>query len=1052
MKPIKLVLENFGPYQHEEIRFDQFDELPLFLITGKTGSGKTSIFDGICYALYGKTSGNLREGKDMRSNFATVKEVTCVSLTFTHDNFTYQVVREPEQELAKKKGEGTTLRPSKVSLTQLDESGCEINQWIKKTEVETQIEDILKVDVNQFTQLILLPQGDFRKFLNASSDEKEGILRKLFHTAFYKEWASQLKELKKNYQQGLEQTSKQITAKWSEIPWSKEQLTQFELDESVEARLELLDLEIQHRQQGVALSSRKIEKKIEEQQLLSKALQEKEQQEQLFFKWQQELEVSAKLQEEEPDILAKKEELNKLNWLLSCQPQLEKWQENEGEKEQLLKRVATNRQEESKKIEEQADNQQQLATCHENTDKIEQAKQQLVKIEEMIPKIDEYRRLKRQESQKKEQLEQQLEQIEIVSQSLEKSAEQKHQLNQMIQLKDDYSKQLVDWQIKTKQYEEFNQLITQLACQEQKIEDSKKYLADLTKTLEQLFEDKEQVGLDYEKIKQQWQDMQGTRLALLLEANQPCPVCGSLDHPKKQNQEESWTLDQVQALEKQKEAVEKTFLDLNQQVVKVTTEKNIGLEGQQVELAKLHQFELEKQTNVPEELANLPHLNSNDQLLAVLKDNLATYSLEQEKIKEKLAEIAEQEQKLIQIEEKIKETNEEKSYLSEEVQESKQEVSRLEAKVSILLQYLDSNFIEQDLNQVKDSLKDTIEEGNRLLKKAQEEKESISQQLISIQIDQKHITQQLEKINQLQREIEGKITEKIQKSPYEDSFDQLIEQMVKQEEIDKLTQEIEEFKEKQMQTLVRQQQLKEELKVEQQPNKDEEQAQLNMCETELAHMQEEVTNLKYELKDCQQVYQWVSQTYHELKEQWDTLAALNQLSEVANGDGTQSKVSLERFVLQTYFNEVLRLANNRFMQLTHGRYSFQLNKASGSYKKASGLELNVYDDNLGGVRNIHTLSGGESFIAALALSLSLADVIQMQSGSVKIDALFIDEGFGSLDSESLETAMEALESIEGQGKMIGIISHVQELKQRIPQQLQVISDGQGQSRIKYQLI
>lgn len=128
-----------------------------------------------------------------------------------------------------------------------------------------------------------------------------------------------------------------------------------------------------------------------------------------------------------------------------------------------------------------------------------------------------------------------------------------------------------------------------------------------------------------------------------------------------------------------------------------------------------------------------------------------------------------------------------------------------------------------------------------------------------------------------------------------------------------------------------------------------------------------------------------------------------------------------------------------------------MNHEAGSYRNQTGLEINIYDDNSGTVRSAHTLSGGESFIAALALALSLAEVIQEQAGGVLIDALFIDEGFGSLDEEALEMAMEALETIENEGRMIGIISHIGELKARIPQQLQIKSNGNGQSTVHYQL-
>nr|WP_236671888.1 SbcC/MukB-like Walker B domain-containing protein [Enterococcus sp. BWB1-3] len=138
--------------------------------------------------------------------------------------------------------------------------------------------------------------------------------------------------------------------------------------------------------------------------------------------------------------------------------------------------------------------------------------------------------------------------------------------------------------------------------------------------------------------------------------------------------------------------------------------------------------------------------------------------------------------------------------------------------------------------------------------------------------------------------------------------------------------------------------------------------------------------------------------------------------------------------------------------LTNSRYQFELNKEKNSFRSQTGLEINIYDDNAGASRSARTLSGGESFIAALALALSLAEVIQEQAGGVLIEALFIDEGFGSLDEEALEMAIEALETIENEGRMIGIISHVTELKSRISQQMRINTNGVGQSSVGYQMM
>ena len=175
---------------------------------------------------------------------------------------------------------------------------------------------------------------------------------------------------------------------------------------------------------------------------------------------------------------------------------------------------------------------------------------------------------------------------------------------------------------------------------------------------------------------------------------------------------------------------------------------------------------------------------------------------------------------------------------------------------------------------------------------------------------------------------------------------------------------------------------------------------------------------------------------------------LVQLADTMNGKN-RYKTSLERYLLQNYLEEVLLVANERLLRLTKGRYQFQLADKEAGGRGAKGLDMDIYDDNSGQTRRVQTLSGGESFIAALALALSLADVIQNRAGGIAIEALFIDEGFGSLDEDSLEMALEALSMIETEGRLIGIISHVQELKERITRKLLVKAQGSGQSVIEF---
>lgn len=219
--------------------------------------------------------------------------------------------------------------------------------------------------------------------------------------------------------------------------------------------------------------------------------------------------------------------------------------------------------------------------------------------------------------------------------------------------------------------------------------------------------------------------------------------------------------------------------------------------------------------------------------------------------------------------------------------------------------------------------------------------------------------------------------------------------------------------------------------------------------SELEEVRNKTNILELMMKKNQEIVVKVKREIESKKEAQARLLELTELADILSGDGP-SKLSMERFVLQMYLKKILQRGNEKLVTLTNGRYRFEIKEEQGSSKKATGLEINIYDDNVGAIRSVNTLSGGESFIAALSLALSLAEIIQEEAGGIKIDAMFIDEGFGSLDEDALEMAIRALENIEGEGRIIGIISHVRELKERIPQQLQIISEN-GKSKVKTRL-
>ncbi|WP_258523025.1 AAA family ATPase [Loigolactobacillus coryniformis] len=342
MRPLSLIMTNFGPYAHETIDFTKFQETPLFLISGKTGSGKTTIFDGLCYALFGVTSGQERDGKMLRSDFATAADLTQVSFRFSHRDREYLIVRQPDQLVAKKRGDGYRDQPAKVTLT-VYQQGKEIQELTKKGQVATYIQALLHLDANQFAQIVLLPQGEFRKFLMSDSNDKEKVLRNLFGTQIYERWAQMLKDQRRTADKAFANANQQVTVILQQAFWLPE--FQAAADSAnpndVLAALQQQLPELTH-QVTVAEQQMQATRKIEQQQ--QAALTTAQQQ----AKWLQEQQANqvalAALADQEPAMAALQQQIKALEWAQGVQPLAQQCQQLTEQQRELEQSLTTLRQ------------------------------------------------------------------------------------------------------------------------------------------------------------------------------------------------------------------------------------------------------------------------------------------------------------------------------------------------------------------------------------------------------------------------------------------------------------------------------------------------------------------------------------------------------------------------------------------------------------------------------------------------------------------------------------------------------------------------------------
>ena len=1034
MLPKKIIMENFGPFVHEEVDFDELTEAPLFLISGKTGAGKTTIFDAITFALYGDASGGVRSSNEIRSSFAEPTEETRVQFIFEHQGRKYSIERWPKQTLAKKNGKGETTKNQKVQLSIFNDKGQEAEAYTKVDTVNEVIYQILNLQKDQFRQIVMLPQGEFRTFLNANSTEKETVLRSLFGTSFYRQFTENLKLQKCELEKSVSEMTTRIDQLFQQVVAEKG----VTYGESLNLAREYLLLE----EQELLKSQTELAEKQAKQKALQQQLQRAQELSESFKQEQQTRRELLKIEEQLPEQEEKKQQLVRGRELEKIRPTYDRIQE-------LVKQQIQQTDEATENQQRAAELEQQYSECQKQTTDFEQQsaewqtkEQQLQSLNALLPLVKQKEQLMKQKTELTDKQAKQQEHLTEIIQQIKVHEEK-------IKLLETKQKTEKMWQDRRYEELQFQQTVTHLQQSAKDIFDQQEEEEDQQIKLAQLVEKASRTSnqltsevADYKKLKSQWASAEIARLSMDLLPGEPCPVCGSKEHPNPAQHAELTTdnLGQLQvALETQETRIKQ--LELIREQAEAQYEVGIKTFDQLQEDRSAAQKAQEEQINTLQAtFADYYQL----EVEADLSELVIFLRERQKETDERLAEINESKQTLLDLKAEIDNNQAKKLESETSLNVVKGELQTLEGRLSSIeeqtkewqLPTLEAHIVE---------LQGKIDEYHTHLQAHQALVKELEQQHIRLQENHKLLAKQQQET--------GENLEKFQTSLQQQLVDAnlAIEQLASAPiDLLSLEQEITDFDQQLLLLKDRQSRLAEVIKDQEKPELDELQTLVTSCEAEVTQFQQQHYAKESQLQQQRTLIETIEDLQAQSKEQLDELSQMMQLYQTMNGDNPQ-KISLERYVLQWYLAEVLQCANQQLNQLTKGRYRFELKQETGRSKGNTGLEINVYDDNAGATRSSHTLSGGESFIAALSLALGLAEVIQSQAGGVAIEALFIDEGFGSLDEEALEMAMEALESIENAGRMIGIISHVRELKERIPQQIIVETSGTGRSSIRYQL-
>ncbi len=1074
MRPTKLTISAFGPYAGlETIDLEQLGKSGIYLICGSTGAGKTTVFDAISFALFGEASGAFREPKGLRSDFADPATETFVELHFEYRGEQYRIHRSPQYERPKQRGEGTTIN---VASVEFERPGKPV--LTKSGDVRKAIEELIGINQKQFSQIAMIAQGEFRKLLNASTADRSSIFRRLFDTLCYERFQNDLEEqrkaLKADYLKVKQET---------ELIAAGAQLTDTVLAHEIAQHIEKGTLTISFLENA-------LESQSEHDSRDANLADEK------FNNAQRAADLSAQQEEAAHAIVAAKKasleteaEIAKLNARRAeLLAQFEAAQSHMPEAETAKERIATIRSKQNsyQRIDETRTAAERAKARTRSLDvAIQKLSEQISSLESHRATIvgrmkenesspAEWERLKADEqairseaNRAKERLET-WKRIDQAQSQLDAARKLKESVETLLEHKQNEHEELC------RRIDALSDIVQSLSDAPMRVDQANKEIDSATKALtlakrdQNLIEQKQvetaasakaceesasfyaEVSNEANTAHEAWSQAnklflsgQAGILAKSLKPGAPCPVCGSTQHPHpaifEQGTPSESELDRLKAIaeawmEKEQEAAaaaraaratreanENALLTLKHEIgspkeiearkalctdalEKARSDKNAA---EQL-LSKLHEASEQLQHANTDKASSSIELEKAKQRQEAAKAQFHASSSRLETLKEHAPESlrSEDEQELHSLDEKIKKAASARTDAERRMQELKrdtEEATRIETEIAKLTDKMNAEKIEADQQRLEAiRLESAFDEIAKTLPyptwdMAHEECRTLEQAADSIIAAIEKGKAALDRNAKSIDELTGKLeTLKQQSSPWTEHLLQDIQ---------------------------------------------EERRNAQAIRTECAQQRDEAVSRKKANEASRASLARARDAHARIDEQYGELAVL---ADVANGKVSgKQRISFETFIQGMYFDNVIQAANQRLSIISNGRYELMRRQESASLKGQSGLDLEVFDNYTGKSRDASTLSGGEAFEASLSLALGLSDVIQAQSGGIQLDTMFIDEGFGSLDQDALNRAVKMLASLTGGGKLIGIISHVEELKANIDKKIIITQTQRG---------
>lgn len=1060
MKPIKLVMNAFGPYAGltPEIKFEVFEDKGLFLISGDTGAGKTTIFDAICFALFGKTSGEYRDTKNLRSGFAQETDTTYVEFIFSHQGKEYKIHREPAQErLKKKKGKSgssdyLTVQESAI-LYYLNQDKDPVS---KLSEVNEKIKEILQISFEQFKQIVMIAQGEFRELLQASTEERTEILRSIFVTDAYKNLSSKLKDKKDRYLYAYTDNSKSIIQYFNGFKTSEDS-DYYEYLEDLKNKStsgknvwnidEMLDIagkiisEDKGNYESISENLKKAQSNYEKNNTaLTNAITNNNYIKRLedFLKQKKEL-------------TSRKSEIDKLKTDLKLmiaatrfiKPVFDKYYEkleySKKQKSIIEKKIAEQIKAEKTLKDKEADLNEKMAAKFDGEKLVirsEKIKADFVKYQqrdELIKKLDSLKKEEKALITEKEELEKSekilSEKIKNLSATIEKYKNKPTEFEALdaksknvARLKDTLGKLI------NSDFKEFSTIMSDL---------TKKQNYYLKK--QQEYSEKESIRIHAEKV---MDDCRAGLLAQNLKDGDECPVCGSKHHPKLATLPDEVVSDEELKQHKADEEKAKKLKD-EAMIAAEELKGRFASQSNHLRNAILDALSDELLPKIDYEKEDLETLHKiAEKTLANVFDMQVHVNNEKNETKKACSELS-----IAEIElENARGAESEELKARKELNASNRE---RHAKA-----YTEANTMFKELSELEfKSLKDAKNEQQKAEKQAKEIAQNIEKAEKDMDTAKTKFTSLTAEINTLNVNLASDENEiKQLKTNYEaalkangfDDFETYEEYEKGEESIEEYQQDINDY---QTQVKVNE----DGLKLAQKDAEGKKIIDIEALETEVKsnkllveEMRDHLGEIKARLVANTEIRENISNQKDDCENNLRLWGIYNRLYELTAGQiSGNAKITLEQYVQMSGFQGIINAANNRLRPMTDGRFELVRHNNLNEKKSNTILDLDVIDNFTGKIRPVGSLSGGESFKASLSLALGLSDTISNNLGGIQMDALFIDEGFGSLDNNSNDMVIEVLKNLSSNNKLVGLISHREELIANIPAQIKVTKNRNG---------